>query len=140
MAYARPPGGEELHSSVGYKKGGGGGGDDDDPDKHHHHHHPHHPDDDDGDDAMGDDDGGDGDGQVTARLKTYIKPRIPTTQDVLDRRARKNAQSRARAAKLRLRVIEIEKKGAFGVLLLLLYAMCWILTALIGLTLPTIPL
>ena len=49
-------------------------------------------------------------GAVTARLKTYIKPRIPTTQDVLDRRARKNAQSRARAAKLRLRVIEIEKK------------------------------
>lgn len=49
-------------------------------------------------------------GAVTARLKTYIKPRIPTTQDVLDRRARKNAQSRSRAGKLRQRVLEIEKK------------------------------
>ena len=97
MGYGRPPGVDEAHVA-GYKKV-----DDDDPDKH-----------DDGDEGMGDDEG-DGDGQVTARLKTYIKPRIPTTQDVLDRRARKNAQSRARAAKLRLRVIEIEKKGAFGV-------------------------
>jgi len=98
MGYGRPPGGDEGHVA-GYKKGGD---DDDDPEKHDH----------EGDEGMGDDDG-DGDGQVTARLKTYIKPRIPTTQDVLDRRARKNAQSRARAAKLRLRVIEIEKKGAF---------------------------
>jgi len=50
-------------------------------------------------------------GAVTAgRLKTYIKPRIPTTQDVLDRRARKNAQSRARAAKLRERIAIIEQK------------------------------
>merc|ERR1712238_248383 len=50
-------------------------------------------------------------GAVTAgRLKTYIKPRIPTTQDVLDRRARKNAQSRARAAKLRERITIIEQK------------------------------
>jgi hypothetical protein len=48
-------------------------------------------------------------GAVTARLKTYIKPRIPTTQDVLDRRSRKNAQSRSRAAKLRYRVVDIEK-------------------------------
>ena len=94
MGYGRPPVGDEGHVA-GYKKG-----DEDDPDKH-----------DEGDEGMGDEDG-DGDGQVTARLKTYIKPRIPTTQDVLDRRARKNAQSRARAAKLRLRVIEIEKKGA----------------------------
>ena len=44
------------------------------------------------------------------RLKTYIKPRIPSTQEVLDRRSRKNAQSRARAAKLRQRIIDIENK------------------------------
>ena len=49
-------------------------------------------------------------GAVTARLKTYIKPRIPSTQEVLDRRSRKNAQSRARAAKLRGRIGEIEIK------------------------------
>lgn len=49
-------------------------------------------------------------GAVTARLKTYIKPRIPSTQEVLDRRSRKNAQSRARAAKLRDRISEIEIK------------------------------
>ncbi|CAB9508962.1 expressed unknown protein [Seminavis robusta] len=49
-------------------------------------------------------------GAVTARLKTYIKPRIPSTQEVLDRRSRKNAQSRARAAKLRDRISEIESK------------------------------
>ena len=48
----------------------------------------------------------------TARLKTYIKPRIPSTQEVLDRRSRKNAQSRARAAKLRQRIIDIENKPA----------------------------
>lgn len=47
---------------------------------------------------------------MTARLKTYIKPRIPSTQEVLDRRSRKNAQSRARAAKLRDRISEIESK------------------------------
>lgn len=47
---------------------------------------------------------------VMARLKTYIKPRVPTTQDVLDRRQRKNAQSRSRAAKLRSRILEIEMK------------------------------
>jgi hypothetical protein len=62
----------------------------------------------------GDEHGDDDDivpGAVTAgRLKTYIKPRIPTTQDVLDRRARKNAQSRARAAKLRERIAIIEQK------------------------------
>jgi hypothetical protein len=49
-------------------------------------------------------------GAVTARLKTYIKPRIPSTQDVLDRRSRKNAQSRARASKLRERISVIELK------------------------------
>lgn len=49
-------------------------------------------------------------GAVTARLKTYIKPRVPSTQDVVDRRSRKNAQSRARATKLRGRIGEIELK------------------------------
>ena len=47
---------------------------------------------------------------VSARLKTYIKPRVPSTQEVLDRRSRKNAQSRSRAAKLRARILEIEVK------------------------------
>jgi hypothetical protein len=42
-----------------------------------------------------------------ARLKTYIKPRKTATQEVMDRRMRKNAQSRARAAKLRQRVANI---------------------------------
>lgn len=46
-----------------------------------------------------------------ARLKTYIKPRPPSSQDVLDRRSRKNAQSRARASKLRERIAVIETKG-----------------------------
>jgi hypothetical protein len=50
-------------------------------------------------------------GETTARLKTYIKPRTPSTQEVLDRRARKNSQSRARAAKLRVRIAEIEQKA-----------------------------
>jgi hypothetical protein len=49
-------------------------------------------------------------GAVTARLKTYIKPRLPSTQDVVDRRSRKNSQSRARATKLRGRIGEIELK------------------------------
>jgi hypothetical protein len=69
----------------------------------------------------GDDDGTDDDsaseivpGAVTARLKTYIKPRIPSTQEVLDRRSRKNAQSRARAAKLRSRISDIEVKEDDG--------------------------
>lgn len=47
-----------------------------------------------------------------ARLKTYIKPRLPSSQDVLDRRSRKNAQSRSRANKLRDRIAIIETKGA----------------------------
>jgi hypothetical protein len=61
------------------------------------------------DEDLGMEDEGD-DAGATARLKTYIKPRIPTTQEVLDRRSRKNAQSRARAAKLRQRIVEIEMK------------------------------
>ena len=47
-----------------------------------------------------------------SRLKTYIKPRPPSSQDVLDRRSRKNAQSRSRAAKLRDRIAVIETKAA----------------------------
>ncbi|CAJ1961913.1 unnamed protein product [Cylindrotheca closterium] len=47
-----------------------------------------------------------------SRLKTYIKPRPPSSQDVLDRRSRKNAQSRARASKLRERIAIIETKPA----------------------------
>jgi hypothetical protein len=45
-----------------------------------------------------------------ARLKTYIKPRLPSSQDVLDRRSRKNAQSRSRASKLRDRISVVETK------------------------------
>jgi hypothetical protein len=56
------------------------------------------------------DDDEENDAGVSSRLRTYIKPRIPSTQEVLDRRARKNAQSRARAAKLRQRIAEIELK------------------------------
>lgn len=52
------------------------------------------------------------DAAVTARLKTYIKPRIPSTQEVLDRRARKNAQSRTRAAKIRSKIQEVVNKPA----------------------------
>jgi hypothetical protein len=74
-----------------------------------HHHHPPpphmmHPTSQEEDDDESAEEG------ATARLKTYIKPRIPSTQEVLDRRARKNAQSRARAAKLRQRISEIELK------------------------------
>lgn len=63
--------------------------------------------DDDGEEEGGDMGGGTA---VSNRLKTYIKPRIPSTQEVLDRRARKNAQSRARAGRLRGRIGDIEKK------------------------------
>jgi hypothetical protein len=62
---------------------------------------------DEGEDGM---DEGTGDEEVSARIKTYIKPNPSSTQDVLDRRSRKNQQSRARAAKLRLRILEIEAK------------------------------
>jgi hypothetical protein len=47
---------------------------------------------------------------VTSRLKIYIKPNAPASQEVLDRRARKNAQSRSRAARQRERVAQIELK------------------------------
>lgn len=62
---------------------------------------------------MGDEEGSENSQNAGSnRLKTYIKPRIPSTQEVLDRRSRKNAQSRARAAKLRQRIIDIENKPA----------------------------
>lgn len=46
--------------------------------------------------------------RVVAR---YVKSKLPTRQDILDRRARKNAQSRARAAKLRERIEIIQVKA-----------------------------
>lgn len=45
-----------------------------------------------------------------ARMKMYVKSKIPTRQEILDRRSRKNTQSRSRAAKLRDRVSEIKDK------------------------------
>lgn len=74
----------------------------------------YHPPQDAGDHEEGDEDesgsGLQAGGGALTRLKTYIKPRIPSTQEVLDRRSRKNAQSRARAAKLRHRITDIEHK------------------------------
>ena len=58
-------------------------------------------------DDVDEDDDGTG---AAARLKTYIKAKATNTQEVLDRRSRKNQQSRARAAKLRHRILEIEAK------------------------------
>jgi hypothetical protein len=40
----------------------------------------------------------------SSRARLYVKSKVPTRQEILDRRARKNAQSRSRAAKLRERV------------------------------------
>lgn len=48
---------------------------------------------------------------AAARMKMYVKSKVPTRQEILDRRARKNAQSRARAAKLRERIGEIKDKA-----------------------------
>lgn len=100
--YPPPPGHPDEGMPQSPSKGGAG--DEQKQDEHPHPmeggHDEHNPD---GEDIVP--------GAVTAgRLKTYIKPRIPTTQDVLDRRARKNAQSRARAAKLRERIAIIEQK------------------------------
>jgi hypothetical protein len=44
------------------------------------------------------------------RPRLHVKAKIPTRQDILDRRARKNAQSRARASRLRERIDAIESK------------------------------
>ena len=46
----------------------------------------------------------------SSRARLYVKSKIPTRREILDRRARKNAQSRSRAAKLRVRIIEIQNK------------------------------
>jgi len=64
-------------------------------------------DDDEDDDVEGDELGTYG---AAARMKMYVKSKVPTRQEILDRRARKNAQSRARAAKLRERIFEIKDR------------------------------
>ena len=64
------------------------------------------------------DDDDDGDNELeeigtygsAARMKMYVKSKVPTRQEILDRRARKNAQSRSRAAKLRERMLELKVK------------------------------
>lgn len=76
----------------------------------------HYPPDDKDDD---DEDGEDGDGEMgeigsygaAARMKMYVKSKVPTRQEILDRRSRKNAQSRSRAAKLRERINEAKEKA-----------------------------
>lgn len=45
-----------------------------------------------------------------SRARLYVKSKVPTRQEILDRRARKNSQSRARAAKLRERIDIIQLK------------------------------
>jgi len=45
-----------------------------------------------------------------SRARLYVKSKVPTRQEILDRRARKNSQSRARAAKLRERIDIIQAK------------------------------
>jgi hypothetical protein len=45
-----------------------------------------------------------------SRARLYVKSKVPTRQEILDRRARKNSQSRARAAKLRERIEIIQSK------------------------------
>mmetsp|Transcript_39108 Transcript_39108/g.55053 ORF Transcript_39108/g.55053 Transcript_39108/m.55053 type:complete len:432 (-) Transcript_39108:405-1700(-) len=47
-----------------------------------------------------------------ARMKLYVKSKVPTRQEILDRRERKNSQSRSRAAKMRDRMKEIAEKPA----------------------------
>ena len=44
------------------------------------------------------------------RVKVYVKPSRQASEEVLARRARKNAQSRSRASKHRQRIAEVEKK------------------------------
>lgn len=45
-----------------------------------------------------------------SRARLYVKSKVPTRQEILDRRARKNSQSRARASKLRERIDIIQTK------------------------------
>jgi hypothetical protein len=68
--------------------------------------YPHEGKDDDEDDDEEDED----DYGAAARMKMYVKSKIPTRQEILDRRARKNAQSRSRAGKLRERMMEVKEK------------------------------
>jgi hypothetical protein len=49
-----------------------------------------------------------------ARMKMYVKSKVPTRQEILDRRARKNAQSRSRASKLREKMLELKVKEEQG--------------------------
>jgi hypothetical protein len=73
--------------------------------------HPYHEDEKEGEDDDGMDDLEDGGEMGTyTRLKMYVKPKVPTRQEILDRRARKNAQSRSRASRLRERIQEIKTK------------------------------
>jgi hypothetical protein len=87
------------------------------PDGDHHHHH-HGPPSVGGESKGGDDAGGvdsaptPEDSESGRNLKVWIKPSYtPVNQEVLDRRGRKNAQSRARAARLKLRIVDIENKA-----------------------------
>jgi hypothetical protein len=73
--------------------------------------HPYHEEDKEGEDDDGMDDLEDGGEMGTyTRLKMYVKPKVPTRQEILDRRAKKNAQSRSRASRLRERIQEIKTK------------------------------
>ncbi len=55
-------------------------------------------------------DPGDHNGGTTRRLKIDIKPHVPVSQEALDRRARKTAQSSSGAFRQRERVSQIELK------------------------------
>lgn len=120
--YPPPPDGAEGHYGAPPPPGVRGHH----PPPHHHHHGapPLHPDDErkqaaksgdhsraNGEDDVAGDEEPEASAAVTNRLKTYIKPRMPSTQEVLDRRTRKNAQSRARASKLRDKIVVIERKN-----------------------------
>jgi hypothetical protein len=67
-------------------------------------------DEDDDDDDDGDPETEIGSYGAAARMKMYVKSKVPTRQEILDRRARKNAQSRARASKLRDRIMDIKDR------------------------------
>jgi hypothetical protein len=51
-------------------------------------------------------------GAAAARVKVYVKPSGQASEEVLARRARKNAQSRSRASKHRQRIVELERQQA----------------------------
>jgi hypothetical protein len=62
------------------------------------------------DTAAGEDVDGKGTPRSNSRLQVYVKAKQTVPPDVLDRRARKNAASRARSAGVRNRIVEIELK------------------------------